>query len=69
MLEAIDAYDPDSGDGAEELCGELGDLLYQVVFHSAIAEEAGWFSLGDVADAIHDKLVATSRARVRPGPQ
>ena len=57
VLEAIDAYDPDSGDGADELCGELGDLLYQVVFHSAIAEEAGWFSLGDVADAIHDKLV------------
>ena len=57
VLEAIDAYDPDTGDGADELCGELGDLLYQVVFHSAIAEEAGWFDLGDVADAIHDKLV------------
>ena len=57
VFEAIDAYDPDTGDGADELCSELGDLLYQVVFHSAIAEEAGWFSLGDVADAIHDKLV------------
>ncbi|MFN7148201.1 MAG: MazG nucleotide pyrophosphohydrolase domain-containing protein [Microthrixaceae bacterium] len=57
VLEAIDAYDPDTGDGADELCSELGDLLYQVVFHSTIAAEAGWFSLADVAAAIHDKLV------------
>jgi tetrapyrrole methylase family protein/MazG family protein len=57
VLEAIDAYDPDSGDGADELCGELGDLLYQVVFHSSIGAEAGWFTLADVASAIHDKLV------------
>lgn len=57
VLEAIDAYDPDSGAGAEELCAELGDLLYQVVFHSAIGAEAGWFGLADVAGAIHDKLV------------
>lgn len=58
VLEAIDAYDPATGDGAEELCGELGDLLYQVVFHSAIGAEAGWFTLADVARSIHDKLVA-----------
>jgi tetrapyrrole methylase family protein/MazG family protein len=57
VLEAIDAYDPESGEGADELCSELGDLLYQVVFHSAIAAEAGWFALSDVASAIHDKLV------------
>jgi tetrapyrrole methylase family protein/MazG family protein len=57
VLEAIDAYDPETGDGADELCSELGDLLYQVVFHSAIAAEAGWFALSDVAAAIHDKLV------------
>lgn len=57
VLEAIDAYDPETGDGAEELCSELGDLLYQVVFHAAIGAEAGWFTLGDVARSIHDKLV------------
>jgi tetrapyrrole methylase family protein/MazG family protein len=56
VFEAIDAYDPDTGDGADELCSELGDLLYQVVFHSAIGAEAGWFSLADVARSIHDKL-------------
>jgi tetrapyrrole methylase family protein/MazG family protein len=57
VLEAIDEYDPDTGEGADELCAELGDLLYQVVFHSSIAAEAGWFTLADVAGAIHDKLV------------
>lgn len=57
VLEAIDAYDPDTGAGAEELCAELGDLLYQVVFHASIGAEAGWFTLADVATAIHDKLV------------
>ena len=56
VFEAIDAYDPDTGEGADELCGELGDLLYQVVFHSSIGAEAGWFTLADVARSIHDKL-------------
>jgi len=69
VLEAIDAYDPDDGAGAEELCEELGDLLYQVVFHSAIGAEAGWFNLADVARSIHDKLVdrhADVAATVQP---
>jgi tetrapyrrole methylase family protein/MazG family protein len=56
VLDALDAYDPDSGEGAEELAAELGDLLYQVVFHASLAREAGWFELGDVVSAIQDKL-------------
>ncbi len=36
---------------------ELGDLLFQVVFHSRLAAEAGWFTLADVATGVHDKLV------------
>lgn len=36
---------------------ELGDLLLQVVFHSQMAREAGWFALDDVALAIVDKLI------------
>ncbi|MEJ7585004.1 MAG: MazG nucleotide pyrophosphohydrolase domain-containing protein, partial [Acidimicrobiales bacterium] len=36
---------------------ELGDLMYHVVFHSALAAEAGAFGLADVARGIHDKLV------------
>lgn len=56
VLEALDAYDPGSGEGAEELAAELGDLLYQVVFHASLAGQAGWFGLADVVAAIHDKL-------------
>ncbi len=36
---------------------ELGDLLFQVVFHAVLAQEAGAFSMADVARGIHDKLV------------
>lgn len=36
---------------------ELGDLLFQVVFHAKIAEDRGLFSFDDVADAIADKMV------------
>lgn len=35
---------------------ELGDLLFQVVFHARMAEEAGLFSFDDVAQAIADKM-------------
>lgn len=37
---------------------ELGDLLFQVVIQSVIAEERGAFTTADVARGIHDKLVA-----------
>ena len=46
-----------SGDDAH-LEEELGDLLFQVVFHAAIARERGVFTLADVARGIHDKLEA-----------
>ncbi len=36
---------------------ELGDVLYQVVFHSVVAHDEGWFSLEDVIRGLHDKLV------------
>ena len=41
----------------EQLRDELGDLLFQVVFHARMAEERGWFDFAAVARAIHDKLV------------
>ncbi|HRO14583.1 MAG TPA: nucleoside triphosphate pyrophosphohydrolase [Paracoccus sp. (in: a-proteobacteria)] len=41
----------------DELPGELGDLLLQVVFHAQMAAEAGMFDFADVARAISDKLV------------
>ncbi|MFZ2005803.1 MAG: nucleoside triphosphate pyrophosphohydrolase [Stellaceae bacterium] len=36
---------------------ELGDLLFQVVFHARMAEEAGLFAFDDVATAISEKMV------------
>ncbi|MEI6418677.1 MAG: nucleoside triphosphate pyrophosphohydrolase [Sphingomonadales bacterium] len=39
-----------------ELKKELGDLLFQVVFHSRMAEEAGHFSLADVVTALCEKM-------------
>jgi len=36
---------------------ELGDLLFQVVFHARMAEEAGLFAFDDVAAAISDKMM------------
>jgi len=56
VVEAIEAYDPDTGAGVEDLEEELGDLLFQVVFHATIAAESGAFTLADVARGIHDKL-------------
>ena len=43
------------GDMAD-LKGELGDLLFQVVFHARMAEEAGHFGLDDVVAAVCDKM-------------
>ena len=51
VADAIDRGDPG------QLRDELGDLLFQVVFHSRLAEERGWFDFANVATAIHDKLV------------
>ena len=41
-----------------DLKGELGDLLLQTVYHTAIGEEGGLFTFNTVADAISDKMVA-----------
>jgi len=57
VLEAIEELGPD-GSGFEHLEEELGDVLFQVVFHSVLAAEEGQFALGDVARNVHDKLVA-----------
>lgn len=39
------------------LPGELGDLLFQVVFHARMAEEAGLFDFGDVVHAVTAKMI------------
>lgn len=57
VVDAILALDPDDPSTDEHLAEELGDLLYQIEFHAAIAEEEGRFTMGDVARGINDKLV------------
>jgi ATP diphosphatase len=51
VAEAIDRQDFD------DLRDELGDLLFQVVFHARMAEEAGRFAFADVVAAICDKML------------
>jgi tetrapyrrole methylase family protein/MazG family protein len=51
VIEAIDSKSP------ELLKEELGDLLLQPVFHAALAEEAGTFTMADVIQCICDKLI------------
>lgn len=52
--EAVDAIDTDD---PHALCEELGDVLMQVVFHAAMEEEAGRFTLSDVTDGVCKKLI------------
>jgi nucleoside triphosphate diphosphatase len=40
-----------------KLCEELGDLLFQVVFHARMAQEQGWFDFTAVARGIREKLI------------
>src|SRR5690349_1154725 len=51
VAEACERGDPTS------LKDELGDLLFQVVFHARMAEEAGLFDFNDVTRAIADKML------------
>lgn len=51
VLAALDAEDP------QEMCEEFGDLLLQVVLHAQIASEAGEFTMSDILQGIHSKIV------------
>jgi tetrapyrrole methylase family protein/MazG family protein len=51
VIEAIEAKSPD------HIKEELGDLLLQPVFHAAIAEETGSFTMNDVIRTLCDKLI------------
>ena len=54
----VDAPGGDVAIGAyDALEDELGDLLFQVMIHSVLASEAGAFTIADVAQHVHDKLV------------
>ena len=56
LEEAYEVADAIERGDFDELKSELGDLLFQVVFHARMAEEQGRFAFDDVANAIADKL-------------
>lgn len=57
-LEEVGDAGPDTDPSAyDHLAEELGDLLFQIVFHTTLATEAGAFDLADVARGVHHKLV------------
>lgn len=57
LEEAYEVADAIARDDLVALRDELGDLLFQVVYHSRMAEELGAFDFATVADGIADKLV------------
>ncbi|MEN9646046.1 MAG: hypothetical protein RL238_2715 [Actinomycetota bacterium] len=57
VVDALEALDPDDPSTDDALVEELGDLLYQIEFHATIAEQEGRFTMADVAQGVHDKLV------------
>lgn len=54
--EAYEVLDAMEEGSEREHCEELGDLLFQIVFHAEIAREKGAWDLADVIDAIADKI-------------
>ncbi|MBL9057404.1 MAG: nucleoside triphosphate pyrophosphohydrolase [Rhodobacteraceae bacterium] len=58
LEEAHEVADAIARQAWAELPGELGDLLFQVVFHAQMARDQGLFGFDDVVRAIADKMVA-----------
>ena len=56
--EAYEVADAIQREAWGELEGELGDLLLQTVYHTAMGAEAGHFTFQSVVQAISDKMVA-----------
>ncbi|MTI68056.1 MAG: nucleoside triphosphate pyrophosphohydrolase [Firmicutes bacterium] len=57
LEEAYEVVDAIDNDDIDNLVEELGDLLLQVVFHSIIANEEGYFNIYDVITRISEKLI------------
>jgi MazG family protein len=55
--EAYEVVDAIEREAYSELRGELGDLLFQVVFHARIAEEKGLFDFNDVVHSVVEKMI------------
>ena len=57
LEEAYEVADAIQRGALDELRDELGDLLFQIVFYSQIAQEEGRFDFDDVARGICDKMI------------
>ena len=57
LEEAYEVADSIEREDWQALKGELGDLLFQVVFYCQMAQEKGWFGFDDVVDSVSEKLV------------
>ena len=55
--EAYETVQAINDNDKKELCEELGDLLFQVVFQAQIAKEKGLFDINDVIDGICSKMI------------
>jgi MazG family protein len=55
--EAYEVADAIERNDMQALCGELGDLLFQVVYHAQLASEKGDFQFKDVVESINAKLL------------
>lgn len=56
--EAYEVADAIEQDDMEGLKGELGDLLFQVVFYAQMSQEAGRYGFAEIVEAISDKMEA-----------
>lgn len=57
LEEAYEVADTIEREDWDHLKEELGDLLFQVIYYSQMADEKGWFNLDDVADELVNKMV------------
>ncbi|PWG63202.1 nucleoside triphosphate pyrophosphohydrolase [Sediminicurvatus halobius] len=57
LEEAYEVADAIERDALDELPGELGDLLFQVVFYAQLGREQGLFDFAGITEAIADKIV------------
>jgi len=55
--EAFEAVEEARAGKPNELRDELGDLLFQIIFYAQVAKERGEFTIDDVTNAIHTKMV------------
>jgi len=55
--EAYEVQDAIAQNNPAALQDELGDLLFQIVYHARLAEERGWFGFDDVAQSITAKMI------------